>query len=89
MSVGVVLIPFIEAHPLWAAPFCVWVVNCVSIDRGLDTRKHACVNPLLSALDYGHSVTSFSLAPLHRWTVTWNCKPNKPFSHKAAFVGII
>lgn len=57
--------------------------------RGLDTRKHACVNPLLSALDYGHSVTSFSLAPLQRWMVTWNCKPNKPFSHKAAFVGII
>lgn len=65
---GVVLIPFIEAHPLWVAPVHVWVVKCVSIERGLDTRRHAWVNPLLSALDYGHNVTSSSLAPLQQRT---------------------
>lgn len=33
------LIILMEAHPLWVAAFRVWVVNCVSIERGLDTKE--------------------------------------------------
>lgn len=38
------MIILMEAHPLWVASFRVWVVNCVSIERGLDTRRHGCIN---------------------------------------------
>lgn len=58
------MIILMEAHPLWVAAFRVWVVNCVSIERGLDTRRHGCVNAFLSAVDCGCNGSSYPVTPL-------------------------
>lgn len=63
------------SSPLEGGTFHAWVVNCVNTERGLDTRKHACINSLLSALDCGCNVTSYPL------TGTGIVSQISPFSH--------